>query len=194
MKLLHLDSSALGAHSVSRQLSAEIVSQLTHTWPGLTVNYHDLAAHPLPHWTSGATESSTDLGDQTMAAFQEADVVVIGAPMYNFSIPSQLKAWVDRILVAGKTFRYTANGAEGLASGKQVIIASARGGAYHGTALSVMDFHESYLRSVFEFIGIPAITFIRAEGLALGDEQKAAGIQSARRAIAQLSTPLTVAA
>jgi FMN-dependent NADH-azoreductase len=110
--------------------------------------------------------------------------VVIGAPMYNFAISSQLKAWIDRILVAGKTFRYTANGPEGLAGGKRVIVASSRGGFYgKDTAAAAMDFQEPYLRAALAFIGINDIEFVRAEGIAVGDEQKAQALKSARSTI-----------
>jgi FMN-dependent NADH-azoreductase len=196
MKLLHLDSSALASHSVSRQLTADIVSQLRRQTPDLDIRYHDLAAEPLPHWTpvTDASDPAAQLGNLTMEAFQAADIVVIGAPMYNFTIPSQLKAWIDRILVAGKTFRYTANGPEGLATGKQVIIASSRGGAYRNTPNAAMDFQENYLRAVFNFIGITDVSFVRAEGLAIGDEQKAAAIASARQSISQLAPVLAEAA
>ena len=130
MKLLHIDSSALGGYSVSRQLTADIVAELKRTTPDANVHYHDLAAQPLPHWTpvADASDPAAVLGTEMLEEFLAADVVVIGAPMYNFAISSQLKAWLDRILVAGKTFRYTANGPEGLAGGKRVIVASSRGG------------------------------------------------------------------
>src|SRR4029077_1836460 len=118
MKLLHLDSSILGENSASRQLAAEIVARWRAQHPGLQLKYVDLAAEALPHFPvtdqSGRNES-------TLADFLAADVIVIGAPMYNFSIPSQLKAWIDRVTVAGKTFRYTESGPRGLAGGKQVI-------------------------------------------------------------------------
>jgi FMN-dependent NADH-azoreductase len=189
MKLLHIDSSALGGYSVSRQLTADIVAELKGATPDLTHRYYDLAAEPLPHWSPVA-----DAGDPAVAQsaemleeFLAADVIVIGAPMYNFAISSSLKAWLDRILVAGKTFRYTANGPEGLAGGKRVIIASSRGGFYgKDTAAAAMDFQEPYLRAALGFIGISDIEFVRAEGIAVGDEQKTAALESARRSIGSL--------
>jgi FMN-dependent NADH-azoreductase len=189
MKLLHIDSSALGGYSVSRQLTADIVAELKGATPDLTHRYYDLAAEPLPHWSPVA-----DAGDPAVAQsaemleeFLAADVIVIGAPMYNFAISSSLKAWLDRILVAGKTFRYTANGPEGLAGGKRVIIASSRGGFYgKDTAAAAMDFQEPYLRAALGFIGISDIEFVRAEGIAVGDEQKNAALESARRSIGSL--------
>jgi FMN-dependent NADH-azoreductase len=127
------------------------------------------------------------LGTEMLEEFLAADVVVIGAPMYNFAIPSQLKAWLDRILVAGKTFRYTANGPEGLAGGTRVIIASSRGGFYGKDApAAAMDFQEPYLRAVFAFIGINEVEFVRAEGIAVGEEQKLAALASARQSIGTL--------
>ncbi len=196
MKLLHLDSSALGGYSVSRQLTADIVAQLSAQTPDLDVHYRDLAAQPLPHWApvADASDPAAVLGNQMLEEFQAADIVVIGAPMYNFSISSQLKAWIDRVVVAGKTFQYTANGPQGLAGGKRVIIASSRGGSYHNSPYAAMDFQESYLRSVLGFIGITQVEFVRAEGLAVGDEQKAAAMTSARTAIAGLTTRLERAA
>ena len=189
MKLLHVDSSALGGYSVSRQLTADIVAELKRVTPSLAIHYHDLAAQPLPHWTpvADASDPAAVLGTEMLEEFLAADVVVIGAPMYNFAISSQLKAWLDRILVAGKTFRYTANGPEGLAGGKRVIVASRRGGFYgKDTPAAAMDFQEPYLRAAFAFIGITDIQFVRAEGIAIGDEQKAAALKSARSTIGTL--------
>lgn len=189
MKLLHIDSSALGGYSVSRQLTADIVTELKRATPNLAIHYHDLAAQPLPHWTpvADAGDPAAVLGTEMLEEFLAADMVVIGAPMYNFAISSQLKAWLDRILVAGKTFRYTANGPEGLAGGKRVIVASSRGGFYgKDTPAAAMDFQEPYLRAAFAFIGINDVEFVRAEGVAIGDEQKAAALKSARSAIGTL--------
>lgn len=186
MKLLHIDSSALGGHSVSRQLTADIVAELKLATPSLEIHYHDLAAQPLPHWTpvADASDPAAALGNEMLEHFLAADVIVIGAPMYNFAISSSLKAWIDRILVAGKTFRYTANGPEGLAGNKRVIIASSRGGFYgKDTPAAAMDFQEPYLRAAFAFIGIDEIEFVRAEGIAIGEEQKVAALQAARSSI-----------
>jgi len=190
MNILHIDSSALGGHSVSRQLTADIVAELRRVHPQASVRYHDLAEQPLPHWTpvADANDPAAVLGGEVLDAFLAADVVVVGAPMYNFSVSSQLKAWIDRVLVAGKTFRYTANGPEGLAGGKRVIVASSRGGFYGKEApAAAMDFQEPYLRAAFGFIGIDTVEFVRAEGLATGDEQKAAALAAARGAIQELT-------
>ena len=142
MKLLHIDSSVLGPHSVSRQVSAAIVDRLREATPGLDVTYRDLTATPLahlsgPHLAAGqgatpevALQPDIAAGQAVLDEFLAADIVVLGAPMYNFTIPSQLKAWIDRILVAGKTFKYGAQGVEGLAGNKRVIVAISRGGFY----------------------------------------------------------------
>ncbi|MFC5741214.1 FMN-dependent NADH-azoreductase [Dyella tabacisoli] len=190
MKLLHIDASALGNHSVSRSLTAAIVAELIQAQPELEVNYHDLAAHPLPHWSpvADAGDPGAVLGNAVMDAFLAADVIVIGAPMYNFSVPSQLKAWIDRIMVAGKTFRYTENGPLGLAGGKRVIIASSRGGFYgNGSEAAAMDFQEPYLRTVFKFIGIDQVEFVRAEGVNVSADHKVEALESAHAAIGQVN-------
>jgi len=185
MKLLHIDSSALGGASASRELSAAIVARWTSEHPAVAVTYRDLDANPLPHLTArslaGQDAAEVAAAEQTLRDFLAADVIVIGAPMYNFSIPSTLKAWIDRIAVAGKTFRYTSNGPEGLAGGKQVVVASSRGSAY-GDA-SPMDFQEAYLRQVFGFLGVSQIEFIRAEGLALPTNARDATLAAAKERI-----------
>jgi FMN-dependent NADH-azoreductase len=189
MKLLHIDSSALGSHSVSRGLTADIVARLKSAHPGITVQYRDLSAQPLPHWApvADAGDPAALLGNEVMDEFLAADVIVLGAPMYNFGIPSQLKAWIDRIMVAGKTFRYTANGPEGLAGGKRVIVASSRGGFYGaGSAGAAMDFQENYLRAVLGFVGITDVEFVRAEGIAVSAEHKEQALATAHDAIGTL--------
>ena len=185
MKLLHIDTSILGDDSVSRQISAAIVDRLGRESPGLEVRYRDLAAEPLPH-LSGAHLADMSAGDGALDEFLEADIVVIGAPMYNFSIPSQLKAWLDRILVAGKTFRYTDQGVEGLARGKRVIIAVSRGGLY-GPDMPAADAEhvESYLRAVFGFIGIEPEVIV-AEGIKTGVEQRGKALNQALQAASNL--------
>ena len=165
MKLLHIDSSVLGPHSVSRQVSAAIVDRLLRAAPGLEVVYRDLTLTPLAHLSGShlaagqgavpeaALQQDLAAGQAVLDEFLAADIVVLGAPMYNFTIPSQLKAWIDRILVAGKTFKYGAQGAEGLAGNKRVIIAISRGGFYGaGTPAAVGEHLETYLRWVFGFI------------------------------------------
>lgn len=202
MTLLHVDSSILGPYSVSRQLSADIVAKLRQTKPGIEVRYRDLAANPVPPLSGaylaaqqpGAPPPSADirqdiaLGGELLDEFLGADIVVIGAPMYNFTIPTQLKTWIDRLLIAGKTFRYSETGVEGLAGGKRVIIASSRGGIYSdGAPAAIFEHHEKYLRSVFGFIGVTDIEIVRAEGIAVGPEQKAAAVKSAQDEISNLA-------
>ena len=144
MNVLHVDSSALGSHSVSRELSRAVVETVARSNPGTRVVYRDVAANPLPHWApvADAADPAARSGSEALDEFLAADVVVIGAPMYNFSIPSTLKAWIDRIAVAGKTFRYGANGPEGLAGGKRVVVVSTRGGVYSEGAMQPLDFQE----------------------------------------------------
>ncbi|ACD59230.1 FMN-dependent NADH-azoreductase [Xanthomonas oryzae] len=180
MKLLHLDSSALGATSISRELSAAIVAQQRRLYPEVEVTYRDLDRDPIPHLTA-QTLAQTDpaeaaAAEAVMQQFLQAEVIVIGAPMYNFAIPSTLKAWIDRIAVAGRTFHYTANGPEGLAGGKRLIIASARGGVY---AEPSNDFQETYLRQLFGFLGIDDITLVRAEGVAYSPQHRADALAAA---------------
>ena len=197
MKLLHIDAGITGPNSVSRQLSGAIVEALAKADPTLQIVSRDLDVDPIPHLDGGdfglrAVEGADDKAARGAAVLQEfldADVVVIGAPMYNLGIPSQLKAWFDRILVAGKTFRYTANGPEGLSGDKRVIVASARGGLYApGTPQAAADFHEPYLRTLFRFIGIDEIAVVRAEGVAISPEQRQAAVNEA------LASASTVAA
>ncbi|HUA80729.1 MAG TPA: NAD(P)H-dependent oxidoreductase [Dyella sp.] len=189
MKLLHLDASSLGQHSVSRELTAAIVTQLSQEHTALDVTYRDLTANPLPHWSPvvDAQSDAAKAGEVVMDEFQAADIVVIGAPMYNFSIPSQLKAWIDRIAVAGKTFSYTENGPKGLVEGKRVIIASSRGGIYSAGPAAGLDFQETYLRTVLGFLGITNIEFVRAEGVNMSADHKVKAIASARDTITTLA-------
>jgi FMN-dependent NADH-azoreductase len=200
VKLLHIDSSILGEASASRKLSSAIVSALTDAAPAVQVTRRDLDAEPLPHLDSRliaaagpdgladeATRAAIEQGANALEEFLAADIVVIGAPMYNFSIPSQLKAWFDRILVAGKTFRYTESGPEGLARGKRVIVASSRGGAYGaGSPAAPFDFQETYLRAAFAFIGIDTVEFVRAEGLAVSPELREASVKAALDVVPKL--------
>jgi FMN-dependent NADH-azoreductase len=199
MRLLHIDSSVLGPHSVSRQLSAAIAERLRETTPTLEVVYRDLTATPLSHLSGphlaaaqGAeppAELKHDLAlsQAVLAEFLSADIVVLGAPMYNFTLPSQLKAWIDRILVAGKTFKYGAEGAEGLAGNKRVIVAMSRGGFYtEGTPSAVGEHLESYLRWVFGFIGIANPEFISADGVQIGPKQRDKALATALQAATRL--------
>lgn len=184
MNILHIDSSILGEHSVTRQLTAATVAQLRSN-PAAQVVYRDVAAAALPHFP-GAPDDGALLAsvlDEVLAA----DIIVIGAPMYNFSVPSQLKSWLDALAVPGKTFAYDANGPHGLLGAKRVIIASARGGYYGSdTPMGSLDHQESYLRSFLGFLGIKDIEIVRAEGVKVSDEIKAASITTALQQVAQL--------
>lgn len=192
MKLLHLDSSALGANSVTRELSAAVVARWKDSVPCIAIEYRDLDADPVPHLTGEVLGKANPAhgaeGDRLLAQFMASDVVVIGAPMYNFGVPSTLKAWIDRIAVAGKTFRYSETGPVGLAGGKQVIVASGRGSILgNGPA----DFQENYLRQVFSFLGILDITFVRAEGVGLSPQHRTDALAAAH---ASIPAPLREAA
>lgn len=174
MTILHIDASINGENSASRAISRSIVEQLKSGLWGEEVVYRDLAANPLPHLTLDAFADTSVIDE-----FFAADTIVIGAPMYNFTLPTQLKAWIDRIVVAGKTFQYTADGPEGLAKGKRVIIALTRGGFYDANSPAASLEHlETYLRGVFNFIGIEP-EFVAADGLAVSPEQRETSIKQA---------------
>ena len=193
MKLLHIDASILGANSASRQVSQAVVDRLKAVTPDLTATYRDLASEPLSHLSGvhlaaaqGAVPEAPDVQKDVQASqaaleeFLAADVVVIGAPMYNFTMPSQLKAWIDRIVVAGKTFRYGASGPEGLAGNKRVVIAISRGGFYGaGAPAAAFEHLETYLRGVFAFIGVTNLEIIVAEGLNIGPDERRKAIEGA---------------
>jgi FMN-dependent NADH-azoreductase len=170
--ILHIDSSISGENSASRAISRSIVDR--RRGADAQVVTRDLVNEPLPHLTLDAFADTSVLDE-----FLGADTIVIGAPMYNFTLPTQLKAWLDRILVAGKTFRYTASGPEGLAGGKRVIVALARGGFYDAKSpAAALEHLETYLRGVFNFIGIEP-EFVAADGLAIGPEQREQSISVA---------------
>ena len=172
MTILHIDSSISGENSASRAISRSIVNRVRRNDDSIIVR--DLVADPLPHLTLDSFADSSVLDE-----FLDAETVVIGAPMYNFSLSSQLKSWLDRILVAGRTFRYTDSGPEGLAGGKRVIVALARGGFYDsGSPAAALEHLESYLRGVFNFIGIEP-EFVAADGLAVSPEQRETSIRQA---------------
>ncbi|EJM03973.1 acyl carrier protein phosphodiesterase [Pseudomonas sp. GM102] len=197
MKLLHIDSSILGDNSASRQLSGEVVKAWQTAEPGVAVTYRDLAADAISHFSAttlvaagtaaelrnAAQQHEADLSAQTLAEFLAADAVVIAAPMYNFTIPTQLKAWIDRIAVAGQTFRYTEAGPEGLCGGKKIVIVSTSGGLHVGQPTGTA--HEDYLKVLFGFLGITDIEFVRAHGLAYGDEVRTKAMSDAQAHISE---------
>lgn len=200
MRILHVDSSVLGERSVSRQISGEIVARLIAAHPQATVHRRDLGAMPLPHVDLENIPSPHPLAaqagdagpqrrdsDAVLSEFLDADVVVIGAPMYNFGVPSQLKAWIDRVIIPGVTFRRTATGPEGLVVGKRVIIAAARGNFYgQGAPAASFEHMESHLRTAFSFIGIATPEIIVAEGVSASPDQRASAIQGAQAAIREM--------
>ena len=202
MKILHLDSSITGDASVSRKLTAAVVERLVALDPDADVIYRDLAAQPLPQASAPllAAAAGVDVPSQDSTLHADvsavnrvldevlaADVIVIGAPMYNFSVPSQLKAWLDAIAVPGRTFRYDAQGAHGLLGEKRVVIASARGGVYAvGSPVAAHEHHESYLRSFLGFLGVTRIEVVRAEGVKLSPEHAQAAVTAALAQAAQL--------
>jgi len=199
MKLLHIDSSPLAGNSVSRELTRRIVAQWKATHPHTQVEHLDLAvdapnhlnAHSLGFRMGVGAEGLSDvqrreneISERLVSQFLAADVIVVGAPLYNFSIPTQLKAWIDRVAQAGRTFKYTEKGPVGLAAGKTVIVASSRGGVYAGNpVMEALEHQESYLKTVFGFFGVTDIRFVRAEGVAMGDEAKAKAFAAADLAI-----------
>jgi FMN-dependent NADH-azoreductase len=179
MTILKIDSSITGENSVSRQLTSAITGQLLAQRPDARVVERDLVNEPLDHLTLAAFADSAVIDE-----FLAAATVVIGAPMYNFSISSQLKSWIDRIAVAGKTFRYGENGPEGLAGGKRVIVAISRGGFYD--AGNSFEHTESYLRSLFNFIGVEP-EFVHADGVNYGPDQREAGIANGLAEVERLA-------
>ena len=195
-QLLHIDSSILGGNSVSRQLTAQIVASWRAAHPATEVSYLDLAVETPNHFSADAMgfrlppsseqlsevqKRENAISEALVLQFLAADVLVIGAPLYNFSIPTQLKAWIDRIAQVGRTFKYTDKGAVGLAGGKTVIVASTRGGVYSTSdAGNAMEHQESYLKTIFGFFGVTDVRFVRAEGLGMGEAAKTAALASAK--------------
>ena len=201
-RILVIESSARQQGSVSRQLTVDFIAQWQAAHPQDEVTVRDLAKQPVPHldetllagWMKPAEQQndaekaaaarSNELTDEVLAA----DVLVLAAPMYNFAIPSTLKAWLDHVLRAGVTFKYTETGPQGLLTGKRAYVLTARGGIYAGSG---MDHQEPYLRQALAFIGIHDVQFIRAEGLGMGPEARAAGIANGQAEIARaVATPL----
>jgi len=193
-KVLIIDSAATGDASVSRKLTAEFAERLRQRDPSAQIVRRDVGAAPIPHLVEAAvgairrgevdTEAAREaraLSDLLIGEMQEADVVVIGAPMYNFGIASTLKAWFDHVLRPGVTFRYTAEGPEGLLKGKRAIVIESRAGLYSEGPAASMDSQEPHLRTLLGFIGIDDVTFVRAERLAFGPEAASAAVDEAVR-------------
>jgi FMN-dependent NADH-azoreductase len=198
--ILHIDSSPLGERSVSRKLTAKALAELKAKHPDSKIITRDLGANPLPH-LSGAVigafftppdkrdthlSEAIKLSDQAVDELAAADVIIIGTPMWNFGIPSSLKAWIDHIVRAGRTFKYGANGSESLLPpGKKVIIVSSRGGVYSDGPMKSMDYQETYLKAIFGFIGLHDVSFIRSEGAAMGEDAAKIAAQSAEKQLAE---------
>lgn len=199
--VLHINSSVRNNGSLSRQLSGEFIAKWRAAQPGDRIVERDLAAAPVPHldeammgafFTPAGQRSPqaaelVKVSDTLVDELLAADVIVLAAPMYNFSVSSTLKAWIDHIARAGRTFQYTANGPVGLATGKKVYIFTASGGVYSAGPAAGYDHLSTYLRAVLGFIGITDITFIQAEGVALGDDAVAATLAKSRASIAELA-------
>ncbi len=206
MNILHLDSGLFAEQSLTRKLAAKLVHSLRARHPENRLVYRDLTAQPPAHLdatillAAGKAESERSAYEQEQVALGKtlldelfaADVLVIGAPMYNFTIPSQLKAWLDRVLQAGTTFRYTANGPEGLVKGKRAYIVSSRGGIYSSGPTAAMEHQESYLLAALAFIGITDVEVIRMEGVAMGEELKAKALQEAEARVKGAETSALV--
>lgn len=197
MNILHIDSSILGDQSVSRKLSAAILSKLRALAPGADVVYRDLNSEPLPALTTAnaaaldpAASADNDEVRALNAALAQvlaADAIVVGAPMYNFSVPAPLKAWLDALAVPGKTFGYENGAPKGLLGAKRVIVASSRGGVYAPqTPMAALEHHENYLRAFFGFLGVTQLEFVRAEGLKMGPEQAERAVAGALEQVEQL--------
>lgn len=198
--ILHISSSVRRTGSTSRQLTAEFLSKWKTARPDDTVVERDLAVNPVPHLAeqmmgafftpveqrSPEQVQTVQLSDALVAELFSADVIVLGAPMYNFSISSTLKAWIDHVTRVGVTFNYTDTGPVGMVKDRKVYLFTARGGVYSEGPAQAMDFQETYLRAVLGFIGLTDITFIRAEGLAMGESAVDAALSQSRQLIGQL--------
>ena len=197
--VLVVNSSPAGEASVSRALTARVVAGLKAQSPNLTILERDVAQNHIPHLdgdalagffgepSNPAQVAAKARSEELVAELQNADVLVIGAPMHNFGLPSTLKAWFDHVLRAGLTFRYTESGPEGLLKGKRAIVVLARGGVFSQGPFQPFDSQEPHLRNLLGFIGITDVTFVRAEGLAMGPDARAQAIAAAETEIAKLA-------
>lgn len=196
--ILHIDSSVRSSGSISRQLTSEFVQKLQAAHAGAKVIERDLAKNPIPHLSEqmmGAYFTPADqrteeqartvtLSDDLVTELMAADIVVVGAPMYNFSISSTLKAWIDHVARVGITFNYNEQGQPvGLVQGKKFYVFTSRGGVYSSGPAKVLDFHETYLRGVLGFLGITDVTFVHTEGMAMGEEAVNSALANSRSAM-----------
>ncbi len=201
MQVLLIDSSILGDASSSRALTHEVIDSIVSLVPSSKLVYRDVVGEPIPHLTGAIAAGFRPMGPSSYDAetlkeharsetlvneFLASDVVVIGAPMYNFSVSSQLKAWIDRIVQPGRTFKYTPEGPVGLAGPKAVVVVSTRGGSYLSGALSGLDFQEAYIKAAFGFMGISDVQFVRAENMSRGAQASAASMAAARDQVDQV--------
>ena len=201
MNILHIDASAAdAAASHTRRLSAELVETLKSANPGAVVTYRDVAAERLPHvdmtirqaWVpegekDSALEATAGRSKTLVDELKAADVIVIGSPMYNFTVPSTLKAWIDHVSIAGQTFHYTESGPKGLLTGKAYLVLSS-GGIYSQGPFAKVDHLSTYLQGLLGFLGITDVEVVRAEGVAYGPEQDQAAMKAARERIGTLAT------
>lgn len=197
--ILVIDSSASGNSSVSKLLVADALAGLLAAHPGAAVTRHDLGSNPVPHITADnlagvrgepvteAEKAARALSDRLVAELQAADVILVGAPMYNFGVSTLLRSWFDHVLRAGVTFTYTAQGPKGLLEGKRAIVIEARGGLYSEGPAKAIDFQEPYLRQLFAFIGITDVTFVHAEKVGFGPDARDAAIEGARARLAEIT-------
>jgi FMN-dependent NADH-azoreductase len=203
--ILVLDSAATGEASVSKALVREAVAALTDGAQARVI-HRDLGAEPVPHLTAAtvagiraepATESehaARALSDELIAELRAADTIVIGAPMYNFSVATTLRSWFDHVLRAGETFRYTDKGPQGLLTGKRVLVIESRGGLYSEGPAQAIDFQEPYLRHLLGFMGLGDVSFVHAEKIGFGPEARAAAIASATAELRAFAGQETAAA
>ncbi|MFC3095603.1 FMN-dependent NADH-azoreductase [Alteromonas sediminis] len=189
--LLIINTSITGKSSHSRQLVSTYVDKTLTRNPGISVKQRDLAEQPLPHlsgeelqaWSNAPQGNDATLSDSLIGELEWADHIVLGLPMYNFDSPSTFRVWIDRVVRAGKTFRYTEAGPEGLLTDKSVTVVVTRGGKYVGTPL---DTQTSYIKNIFNFIGIQNVNFVYAEGLAMGEASAQEAMRSANEKIDEL--------
>jgi len=203
--ILQINASLNSRNGESSRLADAFVARLRAQHPGAKLGVRDLARDPVPHLDAErfgafiarpeartpAQRAVVDYSDALIGELQQADAIVIGLPMYNFGVPSQLKAWIDHILRAGVTFKYTETGPVGLLTSKKAWVFSTRGGRYSGTAA---DSETPFLRQVLAFVGITDVEFVHAEGLALGEAAKNESLAAARGAILRLVPEMQFAA
>ncbi len=201
--ILVVNSSALGPHSVSKSLVDATVEKLKASHPDATVTTRDVGSNPIPHFTADnvvpepeteTQKAARQLSDELIGEVQNADILVIGAPMYNFGIPSTLKSWFDHLLRAGVTFRYTEAGPEGLLKGKRAIVILSRGGLYSEGPLQALDAQEPHLRALLGFVGITDVTYVRAEKLAISPEDRETAIANAQTEVEAVAVKVSAAA